>query len=519
MLCANGSYALDDGQALTPPMGWNSWNHFGKTRHSDEIIKETINAIAATGLKDAGYEYVVIDGGWRDVKLEPNGEMLTHPERYPNGVKWLADHAHAKGLKFGLHIVPGEADCAGDPIGARGREKLHLSQYESWGVDFLKIDRCRGIEDEEIEEVYTAWRDLLVAGKRNILFSISAYFPYAWFPKAAHMSRTSMDVKTHIDNVISNVNTGIGEEYLTGPGAWNDPDMMEVGNLTDGGHNRVHMALFCVVASPLILGNDVRNMTDETLGILVNREAIAIDQDEAGIQGTRIFYDNKKDIHVWMKPLHDGSRAVTVINMSDRPVSYTVAWKDIGLKPGEAEVRDIWKKKSIGSFAGSFTVRKIDPEDCAFLKISGRPQADLQRPRKPFNAAVGKKVIVSSNRTDIDPAQLVREDNVWTDKSRTWVSDRSAGPHWLEIDLGEKYPVYGVKLKSKSRNSPMFANYRIQRWNGKMWKDITYCPENDYLTFYEEFTPVVTDRIRVLAETVKGGVSCHQIKVFADNQR
>ena len=515
LFCSPALYALDDGQALTPPMGWNSWNCFGKTRHSDIDIKDNIDALVYTGLKDAGYEYVVIDGGWRDVKLGPNGEMLTNPTKYPKGVKWLADYAHSKGLKFGLHIVPGTADCGGDPIGAIGRESIHLSQYESWGLDFLKIDRCRGIEDKDLEDVYTAWRDLIVNSKRKILFSISAYYPYDWFPGVAHMSRTSMDVKTNIDNVISNVNAGIGLEYLAGPGAWNDPDMMETGNLESPGHNRVHMALFCVVASPLILGNDVRIMSDEVIEIMVNREAIAINQDKAGIQGTRIFYDNKKNIQVWMRVLHDGSRAVAVVNMSDEAVDYTVSWKDIGLKRGKAEVRDVWAQKSIGEYSGSFTAKNIAAEDCAFVRISGKPAGKIERPKKPFNVALGKKVTADSNPKNADLSRLVREDNRWDDySSKTWVSDKSEGKHWLEVDLGRKYPVYGVAARCKSRNSMPFSNYRIQQWSGDKWKDITHCPENPYLIFYEEFEPVVTDKIRILTENE--GISCQQIRIFAN---
>lgn len=506
--------ALDNGLAQTPPMGWNSWNHFKKTRHDDQIIKETIDAMVDRGLLAAGYNYVVIDGGWRDTKLGPNGEMLTHPERYPKGVKWLADYAHSKGLKFGLHIVPGTGDCGGDKIGARGHEELHLAQYESWGVDFLKIDRCQGVSNEDLLPVYANWRDLFLASKHEMMFSISAYFPYQWFPEVAHMSRTSGDINANIYTAIRNVNAGLGEEYMARPGAWNDPDMLEIGNIEALGENRIHMALFCVVASPMFLGNDVRNMTDEVCDILVNKEALAINQDAAGIQGTRIAYDNKKDIQVWSRVLADGSRAVAVVNLSDEAIDYTVAWDAIGLAKGKAKVLDVWTKKSLGRPADAITVKGIPSHDCAFLKISGKPIDKVALPTEPFNVAVGATVTVDSGSGQMKPACVVREDNDCDGGRPAWNSAKKEGEHWIAIDFGAEQRVTGVKVTARGRGG--MANYTIQSWDGKTWRTIAECPKNRYAIFYESFDPFETSRIRLLSKSDKKGVSCNQIKVFAE---
>jgi alpha-galactosidase len=279
--------------AGTPPMGWNSWNYFGKEDINEKIIKEAIDAMVWEGLLKAGYEYIVIDGGWRDTALGKNGELVAHPIKFPNGIKPLADYAHAKGLKFGLHTVPGSHDCGLNKVGGWGNEEVQVKQFIDWGVDFIKLDRCRfslddnpdykrkdarwykGWEGDNLEKAYTKWSELLKKSGRPILLSASVYKYYDWYPKLTNMGRTTGDIKSvqtggavFDDEKTNSVMTVAvkNNQYAkyAKPGYWNDPDMLVTGNqgLTNE-EQKAHFALWCIMSSPLILGNDPRNMSAE----------------------------------------------------------------------------------------------------------------------------------------------------------------------------------------------------------------------------------------------------------------
>jgi len=199
--------------AKTPPMGWNSWNWFGKKEINEQVVREVIDAIVNQGLKEAGYTYVVVDGGWRDVKLDPDGKLIAHPVKFPHGIKPLADYAHSKGLKFGLHVVPGTHDCGGDPVGGFNREEIQIRQFVEWELDFIKLDLCRQKEDPcstceknaggwsepLIKETYSKWSRLLKNCGRDMLFSISAYQFRDWNPEVCNMSRTTFDIQCRIN--------------------------------------------------------------------------------------------------------------------------------------------------------------------------------------------------------------------------------------------------------------------------------------------------------------------------------
>src|SRR5688572_23787548 len=187
--------------AKTPPMGWNSWNFHGKKDISEKVVEETIDAMVASGLRDAGYTYVVVDGGWRDAKLGPNGELRAHPTKFPGGMKRLADYAHARGLKFGLHTAPGTHDCGGDAVGGYGREDVHVKQFVDWGLDFVKVDKCKyepGWTEDKVRAAYAKWADLIGRSGRPMIFSISAYIPREWYPEVCHMARTTYDIRSRI---------------------------------------------------------------------------------------------------------------------------------------------------------------------------------------------------------------------------------------------------------------------------------------------------------------------------------
>lgn len=371
--------------AATPPMGWNSWNWHGKQEINEAVVRETIDAMVEKGLRDAGYEYVVIDGGWRDEKLSAADELVAHPGKFPNGIKPLADYAHSKGLKFGLHTVPGSHDCGGDPVGADGIEEIHVGQFVDWGLDFVKVDQCKrseGWDEDVVERVYRTWGRLLKEADRDILFSISAYRYRDWYPEVCNMARTTYDIAARvtggavfIDPYVDSRNfwsvMGIAElnnqvADFAGPGYWNDPDMLVTGEQgLSFREQRIHFALWCIMSSPLFLGNDPRIMTEEELKLVTNKEAIRVNQDPRE-QGRRI--NGAADKQVWAKKLSDGSVAVLMLNRSATealPVEFHA--NTVGLK-GVFSARDIYEGTALGEFSGS-VAREINPRDCLFMIV------------------------------------------------------------------------------------------------------------------------------------------------------
>jgi alpha-galactosidase len=343
--------------AATPPMGWNSWNHYG-CKVTDAIVREQARAMAANGMKAAGYEYVNIDDCWqgkRDVKgfIHPN-------DRFPD-MKALGDYIHSLGLKFGIYSSPGPKTCAGY-AGSYRHEKQDAETYASWGVDYLKYDWCsarRVYKLSQMPAVYRKMHEALVATGRPIVYSLCEYGMdrvWQWGPSVGgNLWRTTDDITDHYTRMAF---IGFGQEGLAkfaGPGHWNDPDMLEVGNgHMNADEYRTHMSLWCILAAPLISGNDLSTMSPETLSMLTNPEVVAVDQDPAGTEGHRVSEEGP--LQVWVKPLADGSRAVGLFNQGESTIPVTVRFKGIGLS-GEVLVRDLWARKDLGAFSGSYTAR------------------------------------------------------------------------------------------------------------------------------------------------------------------
>jgi alpha-galactosidase len=354
--------ALDNGLARTPPMGWNSWNKFG-CNVSEQLIKEVADALVSTGMRDAGYSYVVIDDCWQ-VGRDAEGHIIPDPQRFPSGMKALADYVHAKGLKFGIYSDAGTQTCAKRP-GSRGYEFQDARQYAAWGVDYLKYDWC-STTTQNAQASYSIMRDALAQAGRPIVFSLCEWGtakPWLWAGDVGNLWRTTGDIQDCWDckrdwggmGVVHIIDLQAGLEAYAGPGHWNDPDMLEVGN---GGMTtteyRAHFSLWCILAAPLIAGNDVRHMPPETAEILMNREVIAVDQDALGLQGHRVKREG--DFDVWAKQLADGGRAVALLNRGATAHEMSVNWTEIGY-PNElsAAVRDLWAKKDLGRRNGSFS--------------------------------------------------------------------------------------------------------------------------------------------------------------------
>ncbi|WP_310391823.1 glycoside hydrolase family 27 protein [Hymenobacter sp.] len=387
-MAAFGSHSLLKNLAPTPPMGFNTWNWFGKAAVNEKMVREVIDAMASTGLRDAGYTYVVVDGGWRDTKLGPNGELLAHPVKFPGGMKALADYAHAKGLKFGVHTVPGTHDCAGDPVGGFGREEVQLQQFVDWGLDFIKLDKCQyagGWNEELLKTTYLKWTGLLNKSERDILFNVSAYEFRDWNPEACNMSRTTPDIMAKVTTKISggavfdSIATAkffwsvmhIAEENnklakYARPGYWNDAEMLVTG---DQGltleEQKIHFALWGIMSAPLFIGSDPRNMPAYEKNILLNKTAIQINQDPTE-QGTRLKAVDGSEI--WTKKLKNGDVAVLFFNRNHMGAkNVTLPLSEVGIKQ-KVTVSDVYAGKKLGEYKSAIT-RSIPARSCLYLLV------------------------------------------------------------------------------------------------------------------------------------------------------
>jgi len=346
---------LDNGLARTPPMGWNSWNHFG-CNVSAQLIRETADALVASGMRDAGYQYVVIDDCWQ-VARDRSGKIVADSARFPGGIKPLADYVHSKGLKFGIYTDAGRRTCQGRP-GTYGSEEIDARTYAEWGVDYVKEDWCNA-EGLDAPTQYAKFRDALAKSGRPIVFSICEWGsnqPWTWGPRTGNLWRTTGDIEDSWASMISRVDLNTQYALAEGPGGWNDPDMLEIGNggMTDDEY-RAHFSLWAIMSAPLMAGNDVRTMSATTRDILTNKEVIAVDQDSLGVQGMIVELPGP-DLQVWAKPLADSSRAVVLLNRSSLQTAITVPWWSLHLRGRRpAKVRDLWTHTDLGTFDRNFS--------------------------------------------------------------------------------------------------------------------------------------------------------------------
>jgi len=363
--------------AGTPPMGWNSWNKFG-CDINEKIIREVADAMVTTGLRDAGYVYLVIDDCWQ-VSRDSNGAIVADPQRFPSGMKKLGEYIHSKGLKFGIYSDAGTATCQGRP-GSRGYEYQDAHTYASWGADYLKYDWCNhGKQNSEAS--YTTMRDAIFKAGRPMVFSICEWGttkPWEWAKDIGHLWRSTEDIINCFDcnnywggnGVVQIIDLFREIGSFTGPGHWNDADMLEIGNgVLSPAEERLHLSMWAMFSSPLMTGNDIRTMTRETAEILTNKEVIAIDQDSLGISAIRwMKYGN---LEIWFKPLAKGEFAFCFFNRGPEPVSYNEDLKTTIRKyviDGSFRIRDLWKHQDIGTTGGNIK-GTLPPHEVLMVKL------------------------------------------------------------------------------------------------------------------------------------------------------
>jgi alpha-galactosidase len=364
-----------NGLALTPPMGWNSWNKFG-CNIDEATVRRVADAMVSSGMKDAGYHYVVIDDCWHGAR-DADGFITADVAKFPSGIKALADYIHAKGLKFGIYSDAGRKTCGGRP-GSQGHEYQDALTYARWGVDYLKYDWCN-TGTRNAEEAYALMADALRATGRDITFSMCEWGnnkPWLWASKIGNLWRTTGDITDKWEGKhngyawgftsIADMNEPLWS--YAGPGHWNDPDMLEVGNggLTTAEY-RAHFSLWAMMAAPLIAGNDIANMDAPTRSILLNKEVIAVDQDARGIQGRRIW--KQGDAEVWAKPLAGGAYAVLLFNRGATPATISVDWSQLGYAPAARKrLRDLWAHRNLGLVAGKYAAT-VASHDVVMLRV------------------------------------------------------------------------------------------------------------------------------------------------------
>jgi len=359
-------YAQGPEIAPTPPMGWNSWNHFA-CEVNDKVVRGAADMLVSSGMKAAGYVYVNIDDCWQGQRDE---QGVIHPNSKFPDMKALSDYVHSKGLKLGIYSSPGPKTCAGFE-GSFGHEGQDAQTYAQWGIDYLKYDYCsfKGDVPEQIA-AYKKMHDALEKSGRAVVFSLCQYGmdrSWSWAPSVGgNLWRTTGDIS---DDYGSMAYIGFGQnglERFAGPGHWNDPDMLEVGN-GKMSHDEylTHMSLWCLLAAPLLAGNDLSKMTPDTLAILTNPEVVAVNQDAMGVQGHRVWQEGP--LEVWAKRLADGSKAVGLFNRGESMMAVTAKFQDLGVGD-TATVRDLWARKDLGTFKEGFTAQ-VPPHGVVLVKV------------------------------------------------------------------------------------------------------------------------------------------------------
>jgi len=374
--------------ALTPPMGWMSWNLFGCDINEDKI-KALAEAMVTSGLRDAGYQHVAIDDCWA-YKRAADGTILPEEKRFPNGIKALADYVHARGLKLGIYSDAAEQTCAG-AMGSYGHEEQDARTFAQWGVDYLKYDYCGAPGDRPTAiKRYTVMAQALRKSGRSIVFSVCEWGdrqPWLWAGQAGgNLWRTTWDIRDTWETAqYNNGSAGImnildhqvGLAKYAGPGGWNDPDMLVVGLNAKSGpaargkgctdtEYRANMSLWCLMAAPLFAACDLRTMSATTKETLTNWEILALNQDTLGKPADRVAKNG--DLEVWARPLSDGAMAVGLLNRDAQAAhKIKVQWADLDLRGGQV-VRDLWKGRDLGVFTGEFETQ-VEPHEVAVIRL------------------------------------------------------------------------------------------------------------------------------------------------------
>lgn len=430
-------HAASDGLAMTPPMGWYPWNIFGEEPQNEKLIREIADALVASGMKDAGYAYVGPDEG-KCFTRGADGLLATNLERYPSGLGGLGDHIHGLGLKYALYTDAGSRTCSGAMPGTKGHEFEDMRRFAEWRADYVKIDWCN-TEGQDIVKTYTLLHDAQHAAGRAMVHSLCSWgegYPWQWAAGVGHMWRTTSDICAPGEaDWARAVRIAFANDKLApfaGPGHWNDPDMMIAGMPgMSPARNRAFFSLWCMMAAPLMAGNDLRGMTPETIDVLTNLEAIAVDQDPLGVQGSVVWNDGT--ISLWAaKPLFDGGQVVLVFNQARHGATQRVTWKELGYEDGaRLYVRNLWTHETSGPLEGGVSV-PVEPDGAAMLRVSRKAEF----PIPPIIVADTYRVVLKagSGQGNARPTGTVTLTNKGSSELPLW-KVRGPLPEWLSVSV------------------------------------------------------------------------------------
>lgn len=361
---------LKNGIALTPQMGWNSWNHY-HCNIDEEMIRQTADAMSSTGLAALGYDYINIDDCWAEIDRDSQGNMVPHQTKFPSGINALADYVHNKGLKLGIYSDAGTQTCSKTMPGSLGFEEQDAKTFASWGIDYLKYDNCNN-NNIDAKQRYPIMSKALLNSGRSIFYSLCEWGeedPATWAPAFGNSWRTTGDISDNWDSMTSRADQNDGWASYAGPGGWNDPDMLEVGN---GGMTvaeyRSHFSIWALAKAPLLIGCDLTAMNNDTLEILSNKEVIDVNQDGLGTQGKKVKADG--DSEVWAGPLSGNRVAVVLWNRGSSTTNITAYWSDIGLNPSTVvNARDLWAHQDQSSVKDQVSA-SVDSHDCKMFVLT-----------------------------------------------------------------------------------------------------------------------------------------------------
>ncbi|KEH42878.1 Alpha-galactosidase [Medicago truncatula] len=363
-------YLVENGLGLTPPMGWSSWNHFG-CDVNESIVRETADAMVSSGLANLGYHYLNLDDCWAELNRDSEGNMVPNTATFPSGMKALADYVHNKGLKLGIYSDAGTLTCSKRMPGSLGHEEQDAKTFASWGIDYLKYDNCEnnGISPKER---YPPMSEALMKSGRSIFFSMCEWGwedPATWAKSVGNSWRTTGDIEDNWNSMTSIADSNNKWASYAGPGGWNDPDMLEVGN---GGMTteeyRSHFSIWALAKAPLLVGCDIRAMDNTTYELITNSEVIAVNQDKLGVQGKKVKSTN--DLEVWAGPLSENKLAVILWNRSSSNATVIASWSEIGLEPEAiVDARDLWEH-STQLFVSKEISAEIDSHACKMYVLT-----------------------------------------------------------------------------------------------------------------------------------------------------
>jgi alpha-galactosidase len=450
--------ALGNGMALTPPMGWNDWNAYGCSV-SEQLVKQTALAMHNDGMQAAGYQYVNIDDCWLASSRDASGNLVANPSKFPDGIAAVASYVHSLGLKLGIYEDAGTATCAGYP-GSYGHEQQDASLFASWGVDYLKYDWCNipfssfpsQTHQQVAQTLYTRMRNALSATGRSMAFSMcngwdSSVQPWTWAAPVANLWRTTTDIQANFSSMLSNFHTNVALASFAGPGAWNDPDMLEVGNGMSATEDQSEFSLWAEMAAPLIEGSNLVSASSATLSALTNRAVIAVDQDSLGKQGTEV--SSAGGLDVLAKPLANGDVSVALFNETGSTATIATTAAAIG-KTGASSytLTNLWTGAA-SSTSGAISA-SVPSHGTVMFRVAGG--TTTTNPSGEVHAVGSAKCLDVPNSSQANGTQV----DIWT-------CGGGANQIWTYTS-SHQLTVYGGAVCLDAFNNQTTAGTKVEIW-------------------------------------------------------